>query len=50
MALKDELEENFDIKDITFDHLQDEKTGPLVIEFYKKLNQKSQGLMHFLYY
>ena len=31
MALKDELEELFDIEDITPEHLRDEKTGPLII-------------------
>ena len=34
MKLKDELEEIFDNKDITPEHLQDEKTGPLITNFY----------------
>ena len=37
MELKDELEEVNDMADITPEHLQDEKIGPLIIIFNKKL-------------
>ena len=50
MELKYELEEICDSKDITPEHLQDGKAGPLVSKFYKKKNQKSQALTFILYY
>ena len=43
MVSKNELDEIFDIKDITTKHVQDEKPGPLINEFYKKLRSKNSS-------
>ena len=36
MHMKHELEEIFDIEDITSKHVEDEKTGPNIKNFYEK--------------
>ena len=48
MELKEELEEIFDIKDITPEHLQDEKTGSFIIQFYKKLKSEKSNIDAYL--
>ena len=49
MKLKNQPEEIFNIEDITPEHLQDEKIGPLFIKFHKKLkSEKSSTDGYFL--
>ena len=43
MELKNELEEIFDIEDITPEHLQDDKIGPLIINLYKNLKSEKSS-------
>ena len=40
VELRDELQEFFDIEDITCGHFQDEKLGPLNVTFYKKIKSE----------
>ena len=43
MESKDELEEIFDVQDITPKRLQDEKVGPLIFKVYKKLKSENSS-------
>ena len=43
MRLKDDLEEIFDIEDITPKHLQDIKTGPLNNKVFKKIRSEKSS-------
>ena len=41
MELKDELEEIFNVEDITPDYVQDDKIGPPMFKFFRKKKEKS---------
>ena len=43
MELRDELEQIFNIEDITTEHLQDDKIGPLTIKFCKKIKSEKSN-------
>ena len=50
MELRDELEETFNIEEVTPEHLQDDKIGALINKFFTKLKSENQTLMLIFYY
>ena len=48
LNLKGQLEDIFNNEEITPEHLEDEKLGPLIIKFYKKLKSEKSSTVPYL--